>query len=101
MFPHEWSLVERMKDQPFVLLGINSDPKERLQQGVQNKEINWRSWWDGGDTQGPIATRWGIQGWPTLYVIDHQGVIRLDGTHTYELVEKTVQTVLSEIAKEK
>ena len=32
-------------------------------------------WWDGSPN-GPIATRWHVGGWPTLYVIDHKGVIR-------------------------
>jgi hypothetical protein len=101
MFPHERSLVEKMKDRPFVLLGVNSDPRDKLLAGMKRNEINWRSWWDGGTTQGPIARRWSIQGWPTLYVIDHKGIIRLAETHSYEPVEQTVLTILSEIGSEK
>ena len=37
--------------------------------------MTWRSWWDGGQ-EGPTATRWNVRGWPTIYVIDHEGVIR-------------------------
>ena len=64
MYPHERSLVKSMKDKPFALLGINSDPKERLQQLVNDGTVTWRAWWDGGDTRGPIATRWNVRGWP-------------------------------------
>ena len=39
-------------------------------------KLTWRSWYDGGSTNGPIATAWNVRGWPTLYVVDHKGVIR-------------------------
>jgi hypothetical protein len=80
MFPHERSLVKRMADEkkPFALVGVNSDPeKDFLKQQNEKKEITWRSFWCGAEgTAGPIPTKWNIQGWPTLYLIDHKGVIR-------------------------
>ena len=34
MYPHERSLVERMKDKPFALIGVNSDvDKKKLRIG--------------------------------------------------------------------
>ena len=27
-------------------------------------------------TEGPWATKWNGSGWPTIYVLDHEGVIR-------------------------
>jgi hypothetical protein len=77
MYPHERSLVKKMQDKPFALLGINSDPsKDVLKRVIKDEKMTWRSWWDGGSTSGPIATTWNVQGWPTLYVIDHKGIIR-------------------------
>lgn len=76
MYPHERSLVNRMKGKPFVLLGINSDPREHLRQTIQKEHMTWRSWWDGGNTSGPIASKWNVHGWPTLYLIDAKGIIR-------------------------
>lgn len=76
MYPHERSLVERLKDQPFALLGVNSDPRDRVREALERENITWRSWWDGGDTSGPIATRWNVSAWPTIYVLDHNGIIR-------------------------
>jgi peroxiredoxin len=76
MYPHERSLVKRLEGKPFALLGINSDPKERLRQAMKRENITWRSWWDGGNTRGPIAKAWNVKGWPTIYVLDHKGVIR-------------------------
>src|SRR5438034_10312368 len=78
MFPHERSLVKRMADKPFALIGVNSD-KDRAECKKKNedKEITWRSFWNGSDgTQGPISKKWNVRGWPTLYIIDADGVIR-------------------------
>ena len=76
MYPHERSLVKKMEAKPFVLLGINSDPdKSELSKRLKEEKITWRSWWDV-DTSGPIATQFNVHGWPTLYIIDHKGVIR-------------------------
>ncbi len=76
MYPHERSLVKRLEGKPFVLLGVNSDPKETLTQTIEKEKMTWRSWFDGGTTGGPIASKWNVRGWPTLYVVDHRGVIR-------------------------
>jgi Thioredoxin-like len=77
MYPHERSLVKKLEDKPFVLIGINSDrDKEELKKAMEEEKITWRSFWNGGSTQGPISTKWNVHGWPTLFVIDHNGVIR-------------------------
>jgi hypothetical protein len=77
MYPHERSLVKKLVDKPLVLLGVNSDgDKAKLKERMKEENISWRSWWDGGDTNGPIADQFNVHGWPTLYVIDHRGVIR-------------------------
>jgi hypothetical protein len=78
MYPHERSLVKKMADKPFALIGVNSDrdPKA-LKDVLEKEEITWRSFWNGEKgTQGPISSDWMVQGWPTLVVIDHKGVIR-------------------------
>jgi hypothetical protein len=77
MYPHERSLVKKLEGKPFVLLGVNSDrDKDKLKERMKEESITWRSWWDGGDTNGPIANQFNVHGWPTLYIIDHRGVIR-------------------------
>ena len=77
MYPHERSLVKRLADKPFVLLGVNSDrDREKLKETLKEENITWRSFWNGGSTGGPISTEWNVRGWPTLYLIDANGVIR-------------------------
>ena len=95
MYPHERSLVEKNAGKPFVILGVNSDPKEKLQQIMENKTVTWRSFWDGGNTRGPIATRWNVSGWPTIYVLDHEGVIRFKGVRGKDL-DDAIDTLLKE-----
>jgi hypothetical protein len=78
MYPHERSLVKRLAAEPFAIIGVNSDEDlEALQPILKKENITWRSFWNGPDgTQGPISARWNVAGWPTVYLIDHQGVIQ-------------------------
>ena len=77
MYPHERSLVSRLANKPFVLLGVNSDvDRADLKKAMEKEKISWRSFWNGGSTDGPISSRWSIRGWPTLFLIDHKGVLR-------------------------
>lgn len=78
MYPHERSLVAELKDKPFVILGVNSDKDlDQLKPRLAAEHITWRSFWNGPKgTGGPIAAAWHVTGWPTVYVIDHEGVIR-------------------------
>ena len=98
MYPHERSLVKRLEGKPFALLGINSDPKENARKAVKKEKLTWRSWWDGGTTGGPIASQWNVHGWPTIYVLDHKGVIRFKGPREKRL-DKAVDQLLSEMEK--
>ena len=99
MYPHERSLVKRLENKPFALLGINSDPKERLREVMKKENITWRSWWDGGNTNGPIARAWNVSGWPTIYILDHKGIIRFKGPRG-EAMDKAVDQLLAEMEKE-
>ena len=82
--------MQEMKDKPFVLLGVNSDPRAKLKSIIEDKTVTWPCWFDGGDALGPIASQWNVTGWPTIYIIDKEGVIR--AKHFDEqLVKKLVQ----------
>jgi len=77
MYPHERSFVKKIQGKPVVLLGVNSDKdRKELKKVLEKEQITWRSWWDGGGTKGPIASQWQVQGWPTIYIIDANGIIR-------------------------
>ena len=100
MYPHERSLVKRLKDQPFALIGVNSDKDlETLRKVLVEKELTWRSFWNGPDgTSGPISTKWGVTGWPTIYVLDEKGVIRFMNVRG-EQMDEAVNQLLAEMGE--
>lgn len=95
MYPHERSLVERLKDKPFALIGVNSDTdKAKVKKRMDQEKITWRSFWNGPDgTDGPISTAWNVRGWPTVYVIDAKGVIRAKNVR-WEKLDDAVDELL-------
>ena len=95
MYPHERSLVEEMKDKPFALVGVNSDSdRDAIRQIVKKKNLTWRSFWNGPAGKfGPISDRWDIEGWPTIFLIDAEGIIR------YKQMGPDTERLDNEIAK--
>lgn len=103
MYPHERSLVKAMENKPFVLIGVNSDPsKDFLKKVIADEKMTWRSFWDGGDTSGPIASKWNIRGWPTMFVVDHKGVIRYkwEGSPGNEVMDKALEKLVQAAEQE-
>lgn len=99
MYPHERALVKRLANKPFALIGVNSDKdREKLKTVLKEKNITWRSFWNGGSRSGPISTAWGVRGWPTIYVIDANGVIRYKNTRG-PAMDKAVDALLAEASK--
>ena len=95
MYPHERSLVKRLANKPFAIIGVNSDTdREKLKEVMKKENITWRSFWNGGSTGGPISTAWNVSGWPTIYVIDSKGVIRFKDVRGKEL-DKAIDALLA------
>jgi predicted GTPase len=98
MIPHEKSLVAKLKDKKFALIGINSDgDRSVLNKILKEQGITWRQAVDG-NTNGPLATKWNVHGWPTIYILDAKGVIRYRDLRD-EAMEKAVETLLKEIGQ--
>ena len=75
MYPLERDLVEQHDDASFALLGVNTDTSATLKALIDRETVTWRCWADGNGG-GPIADQWQVTSYPTIYVIDHAGVIR-------------------------
>ena len=101
MYPHERSLVKQLADKPFALIGVNSDGDlDKLRETVKEKNITWRSFWNGPNgTGGPISTKWGVSGWPTIYVLDAKGVIRYKNVRG-DAMDRALETLLAEAGAE-
>jgi thiol-disulfide isomerase/thioredoxin len=75
MYPAYGKLQTDLADAPFAILAVMGDKEKRtVIQDTGSGEIRWRTWFDGDD--GPIATNWNVNEWPTIYLIDHRGVIQ-------------------------
>ena len=84
-YPYQRAMLEIYEEEDVVLLGVNSDAElETIQRAKIDEGLPYRTWWDGHSqpdadvvaAEGPIATRWNVTGWPKIYVIDDEGVIR-------------------------
>ena len=101
MYPHERSLVKKLADKPFTIIGVNSDSDlEEIRETVKEKNITWRSFWNGPDgTRGPISTAWNVSGWPTIYILDAEGKIRYKNKRGPEM-DEALTTLLAEMDHE-
>jgi peroxiredoxin len=98
-YPYQRLMLEIHKDDQFALVGVNSDADLAVaKQSKIDNHLPYRSWWDGyteKNTGGPIATAWNVTGWPTIYILDKQGVIRFVNLR-HEDVLKAVSQLLQE-----
>jgi len=102
MVPDERRLVDRMKNQPFVLIGVNGDPRlNDAKRAVTKESMVWRSFWNGTNgPAGPISHAWNVRSWPTIYVLDGKGVIREKNVRG-EKLDKAVDLLMKEQTSEK
>src|SRR5712672_1354966 len=98
MLPHERELVERLKNKPFALIGINTDDQESWRQRSKADPISWRNALDGS-TSGQLCRAWGVGSFPTIYVLDQKGVIRFKNVRG-EAMGAAVDELLAELDKQ-
>jgi hypothetical protein len=79
MIPHERELAKRYAGRAFAIVGVNgSDFEGKAQKAVKEEQITWRSFKDYLLKEKRAISRcWNVSGWPTVYVLDHRGAIRL------------------------
>lgn len=98
MIPHEREMVEKLKDKPFTLISISADAKkETLEKFLESTKMPWTHWWNGQN--GGILKELEVQFFPTIYVLDGDGVIRYKNIRGEQL-EKAVEKLLAN-AKDK
>ena len=98
MIPHERELVKRLEGKPFVLLGVNGDDDRAKAAEVMTKEaMTWPSFWNGGKLGG-IVDKLGVRAWPTVYVLDAEGVIRYKNVRG-ESLDEAVDRLVAEATR--
>lgn len=97
MYPQEQELVSQLASSPFVLIGVNSDGNlDEAREAVEDEGLVWRHFWNGErGTSGHIAEQWNIVAWPTVYLIDGDGVIRHKDILGEEL-DRAIEQLLAE-----
>lgn len=75
------------------ILSIMADEKQSdTEEGVKAGKLTWDIHWDG--LRGPIGQRWGVYYYPTVYVLDSQGVVA-----GQELLGKQLKHKVAELVK--
>jgi hypothetical protein len=91
-----------MKDKPFALIGININCHEprKLKEVMDKARLSFRSFTDtsAGEGLGVISSTWNLLGTPTLFVLDHKGVIRYHRPGIPDL--KALDEVLDRLVRE-
>ena len=103
MWPHERSLVKQLAGKPFAVIGVNiSEPNPAaLKKVVEKENLTWRSFSDPRTSEalGAISKKWNLAGTPTIYLIDHKGVIRHKwvGGASANLIDNAVEKLIQEV----
>ncbi len=99
MLPAERELVRKLAGKPFTLLGIHSgESRSALEKVLREQRITWPTIHDGWGDEAKIAPQWNIAGWPTIYVLDQEGVIRYRELEGPQL-EQAVMELLAQVPK--
>ncbi len=94
MTPHHIELVERLKDKPFAMLSVSCDrDKATLEEFLANNSMPWDHWWVEAESE--FKKTLNIASFPTIYVLDAEGVIRYKNIKDEEL-DQAIDTLLSE-----
>jgi len=71
--PHLKELVQLHADDPFVILGINTDSDlDEYHEKAAAHEVSWRSAWNPG-AGGGLPSVFGVTGFPTMILLDAEG----------------------------
>ncbi len=103
MIPHEREMVKKLKDKPFVLVSVSTDDKkETLTEFLDKEPMPWVHWWDNG-RNNPVAKKYRVRAYPTLYLIDHSGVIKQKwvGSPGNDKLDKAVEEAVEAAIKAK
>jgi peroxiredoxin len=102
MIPHERELHRQYDTRPFVILGVSKDEsRAALKSFVDREKIPWPNILDGG---GSISKEWRVSSLPTIFLIDHNGIIKKKweglGPNTEAEIERAVDEAVREADKQ-
>ncbi len=93
MIPHEREMVDKLKDKKFAFISISADDElKTLTDFLEKEKMPWIHWHAG--QEGALMKTLNIQHFPTVFVLDHKGIIRykeIRGNALEDAVEKLVK----------
>ena len=96
--PHENKLMADYAGRPFTVVGVNSnDTQEKAAKTMKENKMKWPSFFDG--ETGKIVPRWNVVAFPTVYLIDAKGRIRVKYPLEKEDFEKAIEKAVKEAEK--
>jgi thiol-disulfide isomerase/thioredoxin len=82
--------LQKSHAESLSILSIMADEKQQdTLDAISEGKLTWNVHWDGRN--GPIATRWAVRSFPTVYVIDTDGEVVANNMRGEELRDKVVQ----------
>jgi peroxiredoxin len=100
--PYERLMQELYANWPFAILSVETGSSQQAMKKIKAEAgLTYRSWWDalpetGGS--GPIASSWNVGGYPSIYVLDGDGVIRFVDLRYEDLLKAVRQLVNEDVA---
>ncbi len=80
-------------------MGVNTDTdRDATRQAVARNGINRRSWWAQAP-DGAIPTRWQVHSFPSMFLIDAQGIVRVAHVQPGPQLERTIDALLREATR--
>lgn len=89
MYPDLRKLTEQYPEQLEIVSVMADENEDVSREAVESGKMTWNVSWDGH--RGPVATRWAVQSFPTIYVIDSSGKISALGLRGHELRSKIAE----------
>jgi thiol-disulfide isomerase/thioredoxin len=100
MIPHTRELVKQHEKKPFVFISVSCDAKrETLENFTKKTEMPWTHWWDGQG--GKVAKAYEVGAFPTIYVVDHKGVIQFKSVGFDKKLDSVVEKLVKQAEAEK
>ena len=91
--PNVKAVYERFNQQGFEIIGVSADEsREDLERVVREKSLKWPQHFEGRGNEAPNLRRYGVKHFPTMWLVDKQGVIR-DVTGAVALNDKVARLV--------
>ena len=98
--------MKNLQDKPFALIGVHvgGASTKKLKEVMGRENVTWRTFVDMGNAgAGPIATKWNLSATPTLYLLDHNGIIRYKwaGAPGEKVIDAAVEKLIRAAEKSK